>query len=464
MPVKTSYLDGLSNYLLPPQHPSDVGKKTLVLDLDETLIHSVFRPVDNADMIIKIPDEITDHQGNTYSLTNDIYVFKRPGVDMFLKRLSRYYELVIFTASIDKYANPVIDTLDKNNLTRHRLYREHCTFMYNVFIKDLTKLGRKMEDILILDNSPISYLFQKQNALPIKTWLDDKNDIELYKYLRLLEYLARVDDVRRIITKIVDQTKNQIDFEIFDEIISTSNVQKEPHDRKQFYSESRKQLGPRFGYTSMLEAPNIGNLRQFSKGREIRKYRVRDDVELATQKLKAASQSKARAAKNNPPKELNTTGKNLDKNVLEINIDDISATCKKSTGSQSRINSAQYNASTRAISNYCQIYSASRDMVLGNSKKDLNDKAMLPGTINKSGKLFKEKLANLKVEDVINGTRAGHRAQRKSTSLLKPSTPSALKRNRNLMFGQDHNLSVHEPAKNDLGKYAKNTRGKIRIY
>lgn len=159
---------------MPPQLPQDIGKKTLVLDLDETLIHSVFKPVDDADILLQIPEDITDHEGNTYSIMNDIYVFKRPGVDMFLKRLARYYELVIFTASIDKYADPVIDSLDKNNLTRHRLYRDHCTFMYNVFIKDLKRLGRNMEDILILDNSPISYLFQKQNALPIKTWLDDK--------------------------------------------------------------------------------------------------------------------------------------------------------------------------------------------------------------------------------------------------------------------------------------------------
>lgn len=208
-----------------------------------------------------------------------------------------------------------------------------------------------MEDILILDNSPISYLFQKQNALPIKTWLDDKNDIELYKYLRLLEYLARVDDVRKIISRIVDQSKNQIDFEIFDEIISTSNVQKEPHDRKQFYSESRRDFGPRFGYSSMLEAPYAGNLRQFSKGREIRKYRVRDDVDITAQKLKA-SQPIQRAAKNNPTKDLNSTGKNLDKDVLEINTNDFSASNKKVSGSQSRIHPAQYTASTRAISNY----------------------------------------------------------------------------------------------------------------
>ena len=230
-PVKSNSPKNDINNLLPPQKGRDIGKKTLVLDLDETLIHSFFKPVEGADIIIKIPDEVTDHEGNKYALTNDIYVFKRPGVDMFLKRLSRYYELVIFTASIDKYANPVIDALDKNRLCKYRLYREHCTCMYNeqispkntflknVFVKDLKKLGRRMEDILILDNSPIAYLFQKQNALPIKTWLDDRNDIELYKYLRPLEYLAKVDDVRDVISRIVDQEKNQIDFEIFDEIL-----------------------------------------------------------------------------------------------------------------------------------------------------------------------------------------------------------------------------------------------------
>lgn len=111
--------------LLPPQREGNLGKKTLVLDLDETLIHSVFKPVENSDMIVKIPEEVTDHSGNRYSLMNDIYVYKRPGVDMFLKRLARYYELVIFTASIDKYANPVINSLDTEKCCEHRLYREH---------------------------------------------------------------------------------------------------------------------------------------------------------------------------------------------------------------------------------------------------------------------------------------------------------------------------------------------------
>ncbi|CAI2382012.1 unnamed protein product [Moneuplotes crassus] len=262
--------------LLPDRNPDDQGKKTLVLDLDETLIHSVFKPVDDADIIIKIPDEVTDHEGNKYTLTNDIYVYKRPGVDMFLKRLSRYFELVIFTASIDKYANPVINALDTQKLCQHRLYREHCTYMYSVFIKDLTRLGRKMEDILILDNSPISYLFQKQNALPIKTWLDDRNDIELYKYLRPLEYLSRCEDVRNVITQIVDQESNQIDFELFDKIASkernSGGVSQNllpstigcTESSKRYSSETRDVIQNKIAFKA-LEQPKPPSRKNFSK-------------------------------------------------------------------------------------------------------------------------------------------------------------------------------------------------------
>jgi hypothetical protein len=139
--------------------------------------------------------------------------------------------------------------------------------MYNVFIKDLKKLGRRMEDILILDNSPISYLFQKQNALPIKTWLDDRNDIELYKYLRPLEYLAKVDDVRDVISRIVDQDKNQIDFEVFDEIATKNNYLNMNNDRKKYNSESRRLVFNKVGYSSMLEAGHPYNLRELSNSR-----------------------------------------------------------------------------------------------------------------------------------------------------------------------------------------------------
>lgn len=53
---------------------------------------------------------------------------KRPRVDDFMKAVGEKFEVVIFTASLAKYADPVIDLLDKHRVCRHRLFREACTF------------------------------------------------------------------------------------------------------------------------------------------------------------------------------------------------------------------------------------------------------------------------------------------------------------------------------------------------
>merc|ERR1712228_692175 len=82
-----------SHKLLPPLEPEYKGKKCLVLDLDETLVHSSFKPVNNADFIV--PVEI---DGVVYK----VYVLKRPYVDDFLIECAKYYELVVFTASLSK--------------------------------------------------------------------------------------------------------------------------------------------------------------------------------------------------------------------------------------------------------------------------------------------------------------------------------------------------------------------------
>jgi RNA polymerase II subunit A small phosphatase-like protein len=80
-------------------------------------------------------------------------VLKRPGVDEFLKRLSYFYEVIIFTASLSKvilklltsqYADPLLDDLDKYKVVSLRLFREHCTFCNGIFVKDLSRLGRRM--------------------------------------------------------------------------------------------------------------------------------------------------------------------------------------------------------------------------------------------------------------------------------------------------------------------------------
>ena len=173
------------------------NKKTLVLDLDETLIHSAFEPfIPKDDMKLNIRIKEQEYL---------IHVLKRPFLDHFLKIVSQKYEIIIFTASISDYANPLLDKLDPLKRISYRLFREHCTKTNNgLFIKDLNKLGRQLKDVIIIDNNPISYILNKMNGLPILTWHSIQSDNELMKLIPLLLYLTNIDDVRLIINKVVN--------------------------------------------------------------------------------------------------------------------------------------------------------------------------------------------------------------------------------------------------------------------
>jgi len=87
----------------------------------------------------------------------EVYVQVRPGCNEFLVEMAKYYELVIFTASLSKYANPLMDILDPERLCTGRLFREHCDFRDRIFMKDMSRLGRRIEDVILIDNSPNSY-------------------------------------------------------------------------------------------------------------------------------------------------------------------------------------------------------------------------------------------------------------------------------------------------------------------
>ena len=181
-----------SDFLLPKKN---CDKKTLVLDLDETLVHSQFQPFDvPSDITLKI--ELEDE-------LHDIHVLVRPGVKEFFENMGKIYEIVIFTASVSKYADPLLDILDKERNCKYRLFREHCTPINTCFVKEIKKLGRELKDIVIVDNSPMSYALNPENGLPILTWFDDKEDRELYNISSILEFLSFVPDVRNYINQFV---------------------------------------------------------------------------------------------------------------------------------------------------------------------------------------------------------------------------------------------------------------------
>ena len=182
----------LTSYLLPKLSSN---KKTLVLDLDETLVHSQFQPFDvPSDIILKIELENELH---------DIHVMVRPGVSEFLKNMGKIYEIVIFTASVSKYADPLLDIIDKEKNCKFRLFREHCTPINTCYVKEIKKLGRELKNVIIVDNSPMSYALNPENGIPINTWFDDKSDRELYNISSILEFLSFVPDVRNYISQFI---------------------------------------------------------------------------------------------------------------------------------------------------------------------------------------------------------------------------------------------------------------------
>lgn len=125
--------------------------------------------------------------------------------------MHKHWEVVVFTASLSKYADPLVDIIDPERICSYKLFREHCTWMSNAYVKDMSRLGRPLPDLLIVDNSPMAYLLQPENAMPILSWYDDPQDRQLARVGALLERLAYEPDVRKVVRKIVNSGTNELD-------------------------------------------------------------------------------------------------------------------------------------------------------------------------------------------------------------------------------------------------------------
>ena len=155
--------DTLLNIEEPPKPPylSPISPKynyTLVLDLDETLVHYV-------------------------SDNDSAYIQIRPGAEEFIKELSEFYEIIIFTAALQNYADLIISGLDPDGVVSDKLYRQHTINMDNSYIKDLDKLGRDIKKVIIIDNISENFSKQPQNGLNICDFEGNEYDEEL-KYLK----------------------------------------------------------------------------------------------------------------------------------------------------------------------------------------------------------------------------------------------------------------------------------------
>ncbi|KAK2642723.1 hypothetical protein Ddye_024486 [Dipteronia dyeriana] len=187
--------DVVSNFQ-PAVLPKETQRRkpvTLVLDLDETLVHSTLEHCDDADFTFTVFFNMKDHT---------VFVKQRPYLQTFLERVAEMFEVVIFTASQSIYAAQLLDILDPDGkFISRRVYRESCIFSDGSYTKDLTVLGIDLAKVAIIDNSPQVFRLQINNGIPIKSWFDDPSDSSLISLLPFLETLADAEDVRPIIAK-----------------------------------------------------------------------------------------------------------------------------------------------------------------------------------------------------------------------------------------------------------------------
>ncbi|CAG9330963.1 unnamed protein product [Blepharisma stoltei] len=176
--------------LIIPRRKGYETTKTVIFDLDETLVHCSDN-FENSDAILPI----TLPSGESI----DIGINIRPYAIECLKAANKHSEIFVFTASHRCYADVVLDFLDPNNeLIHHRFYRENCLEVGKALIKDLRIFNRKLKDTVIVDNSVYAFGYQLDNGIPIISWHNNKHDKELFNLIDYLEALSKVEDVRAV--------------------------------------------------------------------------------------------------------------------------------------------------------------------------------------------------------------------------------------------------------------------------
>lgn len=175
-------------------------KKLLLLDLDETLVRTSFDYDTNISQVSFLDKKYIKFYDSEENKIISMTVFFRPGVNDFIKTLSAYYEIGLFTAAHKEYADAVLSVLDhENQYFSRRFYREDCIKVGRSYVKDLTIVNHSLSEVVLVDNSLFSLCNQLSNCVLIYSFYDDHNDIELFNIQSyLIDYLYNSIDVRYV--------------------------------------------------------------------------------------------------------------------------------------------------------------------------------------------------------------------------------------------------------------------------
>ena len=220
-------------------------KKTLILDLDETLVYVSDVKIENSPLK-QIPFEyyvLDENENNINQMINvenqtieqaNGYLIVRPGYNKFISEIKKYFdEIFIFTSSQYSYAEEIIKLIDKNKIISKIYSRKDCSFYNDIFYKDLNKIKKDLSKTIIVDNFPEAYLLQHFNGLPIPPFMGDPNDNELLKLMPILEQLSKVKDVRNYIRQIISNDGQSI---IFNKAYELLNIKKDGKKHSNVYN------------------------------------------------------------------------------------------------------------------------------------------------------------------------------------------------------------------------------------
>ena len=169
-------------------------KYTLVLDLDETLINVEFKDMSNNKCILHL----------------------RPGLFWFLSKVKPFYELITFTSASKEYAQPIINEIElKNKYFDYTFFREHSVISGNDFVKDISRIGRDMKKIIIIDNMEQNFRLNKKNGIKIKAFYGDQNDKVLYELSKILVLIVKqgYEDLTVALQQYANEIKVKITME-----------------------------------------------------------------------------------------------------------------------------------------------------------------------------------------------------------------------------------------------------------
>ena len=177
----------INSNIIPPfiKVPRQKNKKyTLILDLDETLVHVKQININTQNNNLYL--------NNSYNNNfNQKIINIRPGLFAFLNGVKPYYELISFSSASKEYADNILNKIEYNQkYFEYNLFREHTTLYGNEYIKDISKVGRNIKEIIIIDNLEKNFVLNPDNGIKISSYFGEinpkKEDNKLYELLKLL--------------------------------------------------------------------------------------------------------------------------------------------------------------------------------------------------------------------------------------------------------------------------------------